>query len=210
MSKFQKIYRIVENSNCNDFNDELPYTIITYELDEKRNKMRVCGYSEWVDAIDFYYYRNIAEQDLVRLCSKQLEQENEQLKKELEENDTYRQRYNLAGAEETIEVLKEQLAEKDKEIEKLKLELEENENIIDFHMKNNIYNVALKDYSVLAPYPKNMAQIISHEICEKIREFIKAYRTQDCNNVYTINVDDELLIDDNLLKKLNQIEQGDE
>ena len=46
------------------------------------------------------------------------------------ENDNYRLRYELAGADETITNLKQQLEEKDKEIEKLKQQntLLENEN----------------------------------------------------------------------------------
>lgn len=130
----------------------------------------------------------------------QLKQENQLLRKTLNNlkgdkaSDTLVNAVNayyeplLQDKFDEIERLKKELTEKDREIEKLKLELEENENIIDFHMKNNIYNVALKDYSVLAPYPKNMAQIIRHEICEEIRNKAGEYWTR-------LEDDNEQLVD---------------
>lgn len=166
---------------------------------------------------DTIKYVETTEPDKVAEYIDQLQQENKQLKIDLDyqkkitadkavEADKYIDFLN----DEIIKLKKElanwkdgtmichyekQLAEKDKEIEKLKLKLEENENIIDFHMKNNIYNVALKDYSVLAPYPKNMAQIIRHEICEKIRAYFE--------------VNPDVVEWDYLNEILNQIEQGE-
>lgn len=52
--------------------------------------------------------------------------ENEQLKQQLEENDAYKLRIELAGADETISQLKQQLAEKEKEIESLKASSDKN------------------------------------------------------------------------------------
>ena len=94
-------------SNCNE--KELFYEPLIKQLEEQNDKL----IKERDDAI----------LKLSKLLQRVSEQNEElaDLEAKLAENDAYKLRYELSGATETIEVLKEQLAEKDKELARLKL-----------------------------------------------------------------------------------------
>lgn len=174
MSKYIKVYRVVENTNSNDFNNEMPYTIITYELDEKNNKMRVSGYAQWVDAKDFYYYRGLAEQDLVRLCSNQLQQENEELKKELAD-----------WKDETMIVeYEKQLAEKDKEITSYK-------EVLETYKKKpvNIYQVEIRNLQV----DKAELKLEIEKLKDKLKRTEKAMHEEVMEHLEYYNADQKQL-----------------
>ena len=49
------VYRVIENINCNDFNNELNYRIIKYEIDFDNKRMRTCGWNDWHEIKDDYY-----------------------------------------------------------------------------------------------------------------------------------------------------------
>lgn len=69
MGKFQRVYRVVPNKDCNDFNGALPYTILPYDLDEKNNRMKRGGWNNWHEVIEDYFLdRQGAEQVLVSKC----------------------------------------------------------------------------------------------------------------------------------------------
>ena len=68
MGKFEIGYRVVANSHCNDFNNELPYTILTYDIDHKKGVMRTRGWNDWHEIKEHFINRKDAERELVRLC----------------------------------------------------------------------------------------------------------------------------------------------
>ena len=68
MSKFETGYRVVENADYNDFNGELPYTIITYDIDKKKGIMRARGWNNWHEIKHYFVSKKDAEKELVRLC----------------------------------------------------------------------------------------------------------------------------------------------
>ena len=95
MSKFDTVYRVIENVSCNDFNNELEYTIIAYDYDIKNNKMKAKGFASWIPVKDdIIYEKRQAEQELV--------------------NKT------VIHFKNQLKQAKEKLAEKEKEIDELK------------------------------------------------------------------------------------------
>lgn len=53
-TKYDIVYRVIPNIQCNDFNNEPAYKIVKYEIDHKNNKMRTCGWNDWHKIIDDY------------------------------------------------------------------------------------------------------------------------------------------------------------
>lgn len=99
MKKYETRYRVVENSSYNDFNSELPYTIVTVDYDPSTKKIRQRGFNTWTDhKCDLFTTRKLAENWFVSLVNNS---------------------FVTAMKAENIE-LKKKLAEKDKEIECLK------------------------------------------------------------------------------------------
>ena len=45
--KYKDAYRVIENVNANDFNNEPIYRIQKYEVDIENNRMRSKGYKDW-------------------------------------------------------------------------------------------------------------------------------------------------------------------
>lgn len=115
-------------------------------------------------------------------------------------------------ADLTLEVkeLRQQLEEKDKEIETI---LKENEELI---IKHNVYNWGdkIQKDKVYSLTGEALELLINRqnqkavEQLEKVKDWCKEYRTEDEFGVFTINVDDELNTEDNLLNFIdNQIKQ---
>ena len=70
MKKYEIVYRVVENKNCNDFNDELPYTILTFDYDPKSNLVRRKGFNNWTrHKNDCFSDKLMAEQERQKLLS---------------------------------------------------------------------------------------------------------------------------------------------
>ena len=80
------------------------------------------------------------------------------------ENDNYRLRYELAGADETIANLRQQLEEKYKEIEKLKTK----QKPIVMHSKENYY--FLEEENIKLHFAQK--QLAIQEL-EKVKNFVK-------------------------------------
>lgn len=55
MVKYDVVWRVIENSQCNDFNNEPEYRIVAYDIDYKNNRMRQRGFSNWHKIIDDYF-----------------------------------------------------------------------------------------------------------------------------------------------------------
>lgn len=91
---------------------------------------------------------------------------------ELKEKDNYHLRYELAGADETITNLKQQLEEKDKEIEKLKTK----QKPIVMHSKENYY--FLEEENIKLHFAQK--QIAIQEL-EKVKN--------KCNGMYELWLD---------------------
>lgn len=127
MSKYETVYRVIENKDCNDFNNELEYTILTYDLDSKNNKIRVKGYNNWHEATnDYYYSRTLAEQALVAKCCNQLKQQ-------LAERDKNKIQFAINQLEDIKNILYESHY---KQIDdKYYAELEDLESVIDQRIK---------------------------------------------------------------------------
>lgn len=102
-----------------------------------------------------------------------------------------------------IEQLEKQLAEKEAEIKQL------NNRILFSQLqtpKEQILNIIGSSAYQYSPMQDKISFAV--EQLEKVKEFCKEKRTPDNNDVLTINVDDELKIDDNLLKFIdNQIKE---
>ena len=47
MSKYKEAYRVIENTQSNDFNNEPRYVLKKYDVDEQNNRMRLRGMKEW-------------------------------------------------------------------------------------------------------------------------------------------------------------------
>jgi len=54
-TKYDIVYRVIPNMQCNDFNNEPTYKIVKYEIDHKNNKMRNCGWNDWHKIKNDYY-----------------------------------------------------------------------------------------------------------------------------------------------------------
>ena len=70
------------------------------------------------------------------------------------------------GYKKALDECEQQLAEKDKEIEELK-------EMCDFLKENKICTVNFKDRTETYLFPKSEENIIRHQVCEEIREFVK-------------------------------------
>lgn len=116
-----------------------------------------------------------------------------------EEVDIFEDAADKFGKENYI--LKQQLTEKDKEIEALKLELKEKESLC------YVYSKLAEVKSIDEIFKKNDEKNLRHQICEKIREWCEqnefevenADQSSDCV-IYTYK---------QLFKKLDQIEKGE-
>lgn len=69
MSKYKTIYRVVENKDYNEFNAEMQYTILTYDYDEAKNKIRRRGWNSWhgLKGEQIFHSRTMAEKWLCEL-----------------------------------------------------------------------------------------------------------------------------------------------
>lgn len=47
MKKYETKYRVIPNPSFNDFNAELPYTIVTVDYDPKTDLIRQKGFNSW-------------------------------------------------------------------------------------------------------------------------------------------------------------------
>lgn len=47
MSKYELKYRVIKNCYCNDFNNELKYTLVAVDYDPKTDLIRQRGFSGW-------------------------------------------------------------------------------------------------------------------------------------------------------------------
>lgn len=104
MSKYETRYRVIENRRCNDFNDELPYTIITVDYDPKNDLIRTRGFANWgKNKNDLIDDRKEAERVFVNLMCKDLKNE---LIKECKEHQEAMQ-----IADKRIKELEKQLAD---------------------------------------------------------------------------------------------------
>jgi len=104
--------------------------------------------------------------------------------------------------EEEMENFKQQLAEKDKEIEKLKnliLNLTDGKGAV----------IITKEYLEGKNEKIFKVENLRHQICEQIRDFCKVFGTEDDNGALTINIDKKLHTKDNLLDFLDKIEKGE-
>ena len=88
-----------------------------------------------------------------------------------------------------IKDLEKQLAEKEQEVERLNLEFETQE---DWQEKWQ------KLYDATCNLNQNKTDFAIEQL-EEVMQFCKKRRTPDGNNVLTINVDEELLLEDNLI-----------
>lgn len=86
---------------------------------------------------------------------------------ELKEKDNYHLRYELAGADETIANLKQQLEEKDKEIEQYK----SNQKVISLHSAEDWYNRFIDTTTQNIKLELNQKQLAIQEL-EKVKNFI--------------------------------------
>lgn len=89
MKKYETRYRVIENSSYNDFNSELPYTIVTVDYDPSTKKIRQRGFNAWTDhKCDLFTTRKLAENWFVSLVNNSfvtaMKAENIELKKKLE------------------------------------------------------------------------------------------------------------------------------
>ena len=92
MKKYELRYRVIPNSTCNDFNNELPYTLVTVDYDTKTNLIRQRGFNSWSKHnCDLFTDRKYAEKWLCELNyntffnKEQKDQRIIELEKELEE-----------------------------------------------------------------------------------------------------------------------------
>ena len=68
MKKYELRYRVIPNSTCNDFNNELPYTLVTVDYDTKTNLIRQRGFNSWSKHnCDLFTDRKYAEKWLCEL-----------------------------------------------------------------------------------------------------------------------------------------------
>lgn len=69
MSKYETIYRVVENKDYNEFNAEMQYTILTYDYDKAKNKIRRRGWNSWhgLKGKKIFHSRTMAEKWLCEL-----------------------------------------------------------------------------------------------------------------------------------------------
>ena len=107
-------YRIVNNPSYNDFNDELPYTIIAVDYDPKTDLIRQKGFNGWskigdklydtrqecekhfVFEINYELDNNIADlQHRLEVAEKALELACEELMRDLEFDSELDKHYNL-------------------------------------------------------------------------------------------------------------------
>lgn len=138
-------YRIVNNPSYNDFNDELPYTIVAVDYDPKTDLIRQKGFNGWskigdklydtrqecekhfVFEINYELDNNVADLqhrlEVANKMGRDAEKENQQLKallKATEVTDIHNELADLQINNEWLESenqqLKQQLAEKDEEL----------------------------------------------------------------------------------------------
>lgn len=53
---YAEAYRVIENTQSNDFNNEPRYVLKKYDVDEKNNRMRLRGMKEWHKIMDDTIY----------------------------------------------------------------------------------------------------------------------------------------------------------
>lgn len=88
MNKYRTVYRVLRNKDCNDFNSELEYTIIPYDMNEMKTKIRRRGFPYWniitPEIFDsLFFTREEAEKCFISLYTKQNQQRIIELKKEI-------------------------------------------------------------------------------------------------------------------------------
>lgn len=122
MKKYETRYRVIENSSYNEFNSELPYTIVTVDYDPKTKKIRQRGFNTWTDhKCDLFSCRKTVENWFVSLINNSfvtaMKAENIELKKELEkEKNTNAELTSLIDAMRNDDP---KIAELENEIERL-------------------------------------------------------------------------------------------
>lgn len=68
MGKYELRYRVIPNCTCNDFNNELPYTLVSVDYDRKTNLIRQKGFNTWAKHnCDLFTNRKSAEKQLCEL-----------------------------------------------------------------------------------------------------------------------------------------------
>lgn len=88
MSKFETKYRVIKNSSYNDFNSELPYTIVVVDYNPKTDLIRQRGFNNWGNHhCDLFSSRKQAESWFVSLINNEfirpIKEENNKLKSQL-------------------------------------------------------------------------------------------------------------------------------
>lgn len=89
MSKYQTVYRVVYNTGCTDYNEELEYTIEPYYINADNTKIQRKGFNDWTEITaeifdSLHWNRKSAEQCLVKYCCKSKDTKIAELEKQLE------------------------------------------------------------------------------------------------------------------------------
>lgn len=101
MSKYETKYRVIENCRCNDYNDELPYTIVAVDYDPKTDLIRQRGFNGWgKHSCDLFSDRRKAEGEFVEKIIPQTLQENQKLKSRWKQLKEYINKFKENNIEE--------------------------------------------------------------------------------------------------------------
>ena len=193
-------YRIVNNPSYNDFNDELPYTIVSVDYDPKTDLIRQKGFNGWSKIGDkLYDTRQECEKHFVFEINYELDNNVADLEAKLAESEDCNNMLNKCLTEKDIEIetQKEENAELQKQLEEKEKEIRQLDNEKGMLLNNSMKLLKEKD-------DKLKSQLA--EIVEKIKKQIfNHFNVKNMEEYDSLSLIDSLFTADAVIDMLNTI-----